>query len=75
MKLKTIAKTGTALGIIGVILLVALFGGVSWIITCGIVKLVTLCFGLTFSWAIATGVWLVMILARSVFSHNTTVKK
>ena len=39
----------------------------SWIITCGIIKLITLCFGLTFSWAIATGIWLVICLLTSIF--------
>lgn len=35
---------------------------VSWLSTCGIVKLITLCFDMTFSWAIATGVWLILFL-------------
>ena len=39
----------------------------SWIITCGFIKLICLCFGLTFSWAIATGIWLVILLLRLVF--------
>ena len=39
----------------------------SWIVTCGIIKLITLCFGVTFSWLIATGIWLVFLLLRSVF--------
>lgn len=47
-------------------LLVALFFvamyAVSWIATCGIVKLLTMCFGWTFSWPIATGVWLILCL-------------
>lgn len=50
---------------IGVILLVLLV--ISWLITCGLIKLITLCFGLTFSWAIATGIWLLMALLRSIF--------
>lgn len=40
----------------------------SWLITCGVIKLITLCFGLSFSWLIATGIWLVMILLKSIFS-------
>ena len=39
----------------------------SWIVTCGIVKLITLCFGVAFSWLVATGVWLVLLLLKSVF--------
>ena len=37
---------------------------ISWIITVGLVKLVTLCFGWAFSWLIATGIWLLFILIR-----------
>lgn len=33
---------------------------------------VTMCFGLTFSWAIATGIWLVILLLKGIF--NVTVK-
>ena len=55
------------------ILLLMLCYEVSWLITCGIIKLITICFGLTFSWAIATGFWLILCLLKSVFS--VTVKK
>lgn len=40
---------------------------VSWLITCGIVKLICLCFGLTFTWLIATGIWLLIILLKNIF--------
>lgn len=75
MKLKNIKRMGTAFGIAGAVLLIALIAGVSWIATCGIIKLITLCFGWTFSWAWATGIWLVMYLLRSAFSNTITVKK
>lgn len=39
----------------------------SWIVTCVIIKLITLCFGVAFSWLIATGIWLVILLLKSVF--------
>jgi hypothetical protein len=39
----------------------------SWIVTCVIIKLITLCFGVAFSWLIATGIWLVFLLLRLVF--------
>ena len=41
----------------------------SWIATCGLVKLVTMCFGWTFSWPIATGVWLVMLIIRNLLKR------
>ena len=53
---------GGAIGL-GLILLYAL----SWIVTVGIVKLITLCFGWTFSWGMATGVWLILMIAKWVF--------
>ena len=61
------------MGIIIGILLLAIGYAISWILTCGIIKLITICFGLTFSWAIATGFWLILCLLKSVFS--VTVKK
>ena len=61
------------MGIFIGILLMAIGYVISWIITCGIIKLITICFGLTFSWAIATGIWLILCLLKSVFS--VTVKK
>lgn len=39
----------------------------SYFATVGLVKLVTLCFGLKFSWLIATGIWFAMILLKSIF--------
>ena len=57
---------------IGVILILALCCGISWIATCGIIYLITLCFSLKFSWGIATGIWLIMILLKAIF--NITVK-
>lgn len=55
------------------ILIMVVCYGLSWIITCGIIKLITMCFGLTFKWSIATGIWLVICILRSIF--NVTVKK
>lgn len=56
-----------------VILLLAVCYGISWIVTCGIIKLITMCFGWKFSWAIATGFWLIICILKSIF--NVTVKK
>ena len=55
------------------ILILILAYGISWIVTCGVIKLITLCFGWTFKWSIATGIWLIMCLASTVF--KTTVNK
>lgn len=62
----------TLLKVLIVTVVVITLYGISWICTCGIIKLITLCFGWTFKWPIATGIWLVMFLLSSVF--KTTVK-
>lgn len=50
------------------LLLVLTIGyGLSWAVTVGIIKLITICFGLTFSMARATGVWLVLMLIWITF--------
>ena len=66
---KIIATGGSAL-LLTIILLVVAFG-FSWIVTCGVIKLITMCFGWQFKWSIATGIWLVMCLARTVFKNSS----
>ena len=67
---KNIAEGGI-IALISIAILIGL-GAISWLITCGIFYLITLCFSLEFSWLTATGVWLVMVLLRGIFS--VTVK-
>ena len=62
--------SGNILLIIGFIILVILAYTVSWIATCGIIKLITLCFGWIFRWSVSTGIWLALILARTVFKPS-----
>lgn len=68
-KLKEKMSDNTLL-IIGFILIVTFAYAVSWIATCGIIKLITLCFGWTFRWSVSTGIWLALILARTVFKSD-----
>ena len=65
---------GIAAGIIVSLMIVGCLG-LSWICTCGIIYLICACFGWTFTWLIATGVWLVTFIARSIFSNTITIKK
>lgn len=53
--------------IIAVIVTVLFLYGVSWIATCGVIKLITICFGWTFKWSIATGIWLLLWLLDELF--------
>ena len=52
-----------------VLICVGILYAISWLITCGLVKLITLCFGLGFSWLVATGVWLLLILIRGIIKE------
>ncbi len=54
------------------ILILIVAYGISWIITCGIIKLITVCFGLTFKWSIATGIWLVIYILKSIFRTDVS---
>jgi hypothetical protein len=40
--------------------------GVSYLVCAGLVKLITLCFELAFTWKLTTGVWLVIFLVNIV---------
>ena len=42
----------------------------SWGVTCGIVKLITMCFGWTFSFEFGTGIWLVFVLLNWTMPKN-----
>ena len=67
-------KQGGIVAVI-VLLLLAVCYGISWIVTCGIIKLITMCFGLEFSWAIATGIWLIICILKSIFNVTVNNKK
>ena len=68
MKLKTIKKAGWITGYLIAVVIFTLACAGSWFMTCGIVKLITLCFDWTFTWGLGSGVWLIMLLIRYVFS-------
>ncbi len=54
--------------LIAAIIITAL--AVEYLIVVGLVKLICLCFGLVFSWKIATGIWLVLGLLSMFFGKN-----
>ena len=66
-KLKEKVTEGGIVALVAIVIFLVL-GAISWLITCGIFYLITLCFSLEFSWLTATGVWLVLILLKSVFN-------
>lgn len=56
--------------IIKSILFIVFLCFLSWALTCGIIKLITICFSWKFKWPIATGIWLIMCVAQSIFSKG-----
>ena len=56
-------KTG-AIVVIFVIVVTAL----SWLVTCGVVKVLSMCFSFAYSWKLATGIWLVCLMLRWIIS-------
>ena len=56
--------------LIGYILGFIILVGLSWLITIGFIKLITLCFGIKFSFAIATGIWLILWFLGSIFGNS-----
>ncbi len=43
---------------------------ISWGITVGVIKLITMCFSIGFSLPVATGIWLVLCLLKLVFHKS-----
>lgn len=70
-KLKNKIADGGTVALI-VIIILAIVYGISWIATCGIIKLITLCFGWKFKWSVATGIWLIMCLLSSTFKSHSS---
>jgi hypothetical protein len=54
------------------VIMIAIFG-FSWFITCILVKILSMCFGFTFTWKLATGIWIIILILKNIF--NVTVKK
>ena len=53
----------------GLVIVIGLIVGyaISWAITVGIIKLITMCFSIGVSLPIATGIWLILCLLNLVF--------
>lgn len=67
-----IGQGGSA--ILFVVLIAVIAYGIDWLCTCGVIKLITVCFGLTFKWSIATGIWLLLYILRSIFKVTVRSK-
>ena len=56
--------------IILTIVLLLIGCALSIVVTCGIIKLITICFGLKFKWSVAIGIWLIMCLLSAIFKSG-----
>ena len=48
-------------------LIIVLGYALSWVVTIGVIKLITMCFSIGFSLPMATGIWLIMCLLKLTF--------
>lgn len=55
--------------IIGIVILMSSMF-LDWLIAIGLVKALSLCFGFTFSFKVATGIWLVILILESIFKQK-----
>lgn len=54
-----------------VVIVILVLGCVlSWCVVVGLIKLITMCFGLVFNIKIATGIWLLIVLIKLIFSRK-----
>ena len=69
---KLFARLAGGIGsVILVILVIALIAGISWGVVSFFVWLICLCFGIKFTFLIATGVWLILFLLCLVFGKSS----
>ena len=61
--------------ILTIILVIVGLVFLEWIVTVGIIKLITMCFGWTFKWSVATGIWLIICILQSIFKSNVNFKR
>ena len=56
--------------IILTIVLLIIGCALSLVVTCGIIKLITICFGLKFKWSVSIWIWLIMCLLSEIFKSG-----
>ena len=52
------------------LLVIVIAIGISFLITAGLIKVVTLCFGWEFKWTYVLGVWVIEIMLKSIFGSK-----
>lgn len=55
--------------IVGIVILMSSIF-LDWLIVAGVVKLLSLCFDFAFSFKVATGIWLVVLILKSIFKQK-----
>lgn len=59
---------GLGISILIILLVILITAGIDFLITCGFVKLICLCFKISISFKETVGIWLIVLLARSIIS-------
>ena len=54
------------------IVLLLISCALSLVVTCGIIKFITICFGLKFKWSVDVGIWLIMCLLSTIFKSGNS---
>lgn len=53
--------------ILAILIILVTVYAISWAITCGLIWIIAVCFDLAFSWSVATGIWIVLLILKSAF--------
>lgn len=61
--------------IITFIIVLVLIFGLDFIITAGILFLICWCFQITFTWKLAFGIWLIILLLAGLFKSRVKIEK
>ena len=63
----------TAKEILLIVFALVVVAVIGWALVVAVYKLLTLCFGWSFSWSVATGVWLLWRAARMLFGDKRKI--
>ena len=67
-RIKAGGEKGTM--ILATLIILVIACAISWATICGLIWMITACFGMAFSWPAATGIWLILITIKSVFKNE-----
>lgn len=54
-----------------ILLVVAIVEAISFAISAGLIWVLSLCFGFTFTWKLALGLWIVFLIVQGIFKPHS----